>query len=147
MVGATLTAWLAAIHYWFPKMTGRMYPEKWGIVGCTLVFAGFFMTFFPQFLLGNAGMPRRYFTYAPAFQALNVVSTVGAWILGVAMLMIAAYLFIALFNGERVGPNPWDSRSFEWYAPSPPPRGNFLREPSFSLGPYDYSSPAEQMHV
>jgi cytochrome c oxidase subunit 1 len=147
MVGATLTAWLAAIHYWFPKMTGRMYPEKWGIVGATLVFAGFFMTFFPQFLLGNAGMPRRYFTYAPAFQALNVMSTVGAWILGVAMLMIAAYLFIALFNGERVGPNPWDSRSYEWYAPSPPPRGNFHREPRFSLDPYDYSSPAEQMHV
>jgi cytochrome c oxidase subunit 1 len=147
MVGATLTAWLAAIHYWFPKMTGRMYPEKWGIVGATLVFAGFFMTFFPQFLLGNAGMPRRYFTYAPAFQALNVVSTVGSWILGAAMLMTAGYLFIALFNGERVGANPWDSRSYEWYAPSPPPRGNFTREPAFSLGPYDYSSPREQMHV
>jgi cytochrome c oxidase subunit 1 len=98
-------------------------------------------------LLGNAGMPRRYFAYAPTFQALNVVSTVGSWILGAAMLMTAVYLFIALFNGRRVGDNPWDSRSYEWYAQSPPPRGNFTREPSFSLDPYDYSSPAERMHV
>jgi cytochrome c oxidase subunit 1 len=147
MVGATLTAWLAALHYWFPKMTGRMYSERWGVVGATLVFAGFFMTFFPQFLLGNAGMPRRYFSYAPRYAALNVISTVGAWILGAAMLMTLGYLVVGLFSGERAGANPWDSRSYEWYARSPPPKHNFAREPVFVLDPYDYSVPKERMHV
>jgi cytochrome c oxidase subunit 1 len=147
MVGATLTAWLAALHYWFPKMTGRMYSERWGVVGATLVFAGFFMTFFPQFLLGNAGMPRRYFAYAPRYATLNVISTVGAWILGAAMLMTLGYLVVGLFAGERAGANPWDSRSYEWYATSPPPKHNFAREPAFVLDPYDYSVPKERMHV
>ena len=147
MVGATLTAWLAALHYWFPKITGRMYSERWGVVGVTLVFVGFFMTFFPQFLLGNGGMPRRYFTYDPSFQTLHVVSTVGSWILGGAMLVTFGYLFAALFTGERAGHNPWDSRSYEWYAASPPPTHNFTKSPVFALDPYDYTVPAEQMHV
>ncbi len=146
MVGGTLTAWLAALHYWFPKMTGRMYSERWGLVAATLVFAGFFLTFFPQFLLGNAGMPRRYATYAPAFQALHVISTVGSWILGASMLMTLGYLVVALFNGARAGDNPWDSRSYEWYTSSPPPEHNFAKEPCFALDPYDYTVPAERMH-
>jgi cytochrome c oxidase subunit 1 len=147
MVGGTLTAWLAAVHYWFPKITGRMYPERWGVVGATLVFAGFFMTFFPQFLLGNGGMPRRYYDYRPEFQALHVVSTVGAWLLGASMVMTLGYLFVALFTGERAGDNPWDSRGYEWYTRSPPPKHNFTSKPTFSAGPYDYNVPAEQMHV
>jgi cytochrome c oxidase subunit 1 len=146
MVGATLTGWLAAIHYWFPKITGRMYPERWGVVGATLVFAGFFLTFFPQFLLGNGGMPRRYYQYDPVYQPLHVVSTVGSWILGAAMLMTVGYLIVALFAGERAGDNPWDSRSYEWTTPSPPPKHNFTKEPSFPLDPYDYTVPAERMH-
>jgi cytochrome c oxidase subunit 1 len=147
MVGATLTAWLAALHYWFPKMTGRLYSERWGTVGATLVFAGFFMTFFPQFLLGNGGMPRRYYAYNPVFQPLNVVSTVGSWILGAAMLITLTYLVIALFKGPRAGDNPWDSRSYEWYTTSPPPKHNFTKEPLFALDPYDYTVRAEDMHV
>ena len=146
MVGGTLTAWLAALHYWFPKITGRMYSERWGMVGATLVFAGFFLTFFPQFLLGNEGMPRRYATYPPQFQTLHVISTVGAWILGAAMMMTLGYLLVALFTGERAGDNPWDSRSYEWYASSPPPKHNFTRQLSFELDPYDYTVPAERMH-
>ncbi|HEX3344158.1 MAG TPA: cbb3-type cytochrome c oxidase subunit I [Polyangiaceae bacterium] len=146
MVGGTLTAWLAALHYWFPKMTGRMYSEKWGLVGSTLVFAGFFLTFFPQFLLGNAGMPRRYATYPPQFQTLHVISTVGSWILGASMLLTLGYLVVALFRGERAGDNPWDSRSYEWYTTSPPPKHNFTGEPVFPLDPYDYTVPAERMH-
>jgi cytochrome c oxidase subunit 1 len=145
MVGGTLTAWLAALHYWFPKITGRMYSERWGVVAATLVFAGFFITFFPQFLLGNAGMPRRYATYAPAYQSLHVISTVGAWLLGVAMLTTLGYLVVALFAGERAGNNPWDSRSYEWYTTSPPPTHNFAEEPHFALDPYDYTVPAERM--
>jgi len=141
MVGGTLTAWLAALHYWFPKMTGRMYPERWGFLGAALVFAGFFMTFFPQFLLGNGGMPRRYYDYDPKFQALHVVSTVGSWILGTAMIMILGYLVASLFTGKRASGNPWNSRSYEWLTSSPPPKHNFEREPVFALGPYDYSVP------
>ncbi len=146
MVGGTLTAWLAALHYWFPKLTGRMYPERAGMVGATLVFSGFFMTFFPQFLMGNGGMPRRYYYYDAAFQPLHVVSTVGSWILGFAFLWTLAYLLVACFRGERAGNNPWDSRSYEWYTTSPPPKHNFAREPVFRLDPYDYTVPAEQMH-
>jgi cytochrome c oxidase subunit 1 len=145
MVGGTLTAWLAALHYWFPKITGRMYPERLGYVGATLVFSGFFMTFFPQFLLGNAGMPRRYYDYDPRFQGLHVVSTVGSWLLGAAMVWTLSYLLVALFKGDRAPANPWDSRSYEWLTPSPPPKHNFVREPVFAHDPYDYTVPAEEI--
>src|ERR1700677_3870164 len=105
MVGGTLTAWLAALHYWFPKITGRMSPERWGLLGAAIVFAGFFATFFPQFLLGNAGMPRRYYDYPPQYQVLHVVSTLGAMGLALGMLMVAAYLLWSLFRGERAPAN------------------------------------------
>jgi cytochrome c oxidase subunit 1 len=146
MVGSTLTAWLAALHYWFPKITGRMYPERPGYVGATLVFAGFFMTFFPQFLLGNAGMPRRYYAYAPVYQPLHVISTVGSWILGFAMVWTLGYLVVSLFTGDRASGNPWDSRSYEWLVPSPPPKHNFTEEPAFPLDPYDYTVKAPDPH-
>ncbi|HSY25652.1 MAG TPA: cbb3-type cytochrome c oxidase subunit I [Polyangiaceae bacterium] len=141
MVGGTLTAWLAAIHYWFPKVTGKMYSERWATLGAVLVFGGFFLTFFPQFLLGNAGMPRRYYDYDPVYQPLHVASTIGAFILGAAMLLVCIVLVVAIFTGERASANPWDSRSYEWYAPSPPPKHNFDREPAFGRGPYDYAEP------
>jgi cytochrome c oxidase subunit 1 len=141
MVGGTLTAFLAALHYWFPKMTGRMYSERWGLLAAALIFAGFFATFFPQFLLGNAGMPRRYFFYPPQFQALHVFSTAGAWVLGVGMLLTAIYLAVALFAGPRVSNNPWGSRSYEWYTTSPPPKHNFATQPLFDLDPYAYHVP------
>jgi cytochrome c oxidase subunit 1 len=147
MVGGTLTGFLAALHYWFPKMTGRMYPERLGLVGAVLVFAGFFWTFFPQFLLGNAGMPRRYYNYPPSYQALHVVSTMGALGLASAMLLVAAYLLWALFRGAPAPANPWGSRSYEWLTESPPPKHNFRRSPRFALGPYDYSKPLEDAHV
>jgi cytochrome c oxidase subunit 1 len=118
-----------------------MYSERWGMACAIFVFVGFFATFFPQFLLGNAGMPRRYYLYAPEFQPLMVVSTVGSWILGLGMALTLAYLVVALFRGERAPANPWDSRSYEWYTPSPPPKHNFAREPVFALDPYDYTAP------
>ena len=147
MVGGTLTAWLAALHYWFPKITGRMYPERAGMVGAVLVFAGFFLTFFPQFMMGNGGMPRRYYYYNPVFQPLHIISTVGAWILGFAFLWTLAYLLVACFNGPRAGSNPWNSRSYEWYTTSPPPKHNFAQEPHFLLDPYDYTVGPEKMHA
>jgi len=141
MVGGTLTAFLAALHYWFPKMFGRMYSERWGIIGAAMVILGFVFTFTPQFLLGNAGMPRRYYSYPPEYQWLNVLSTAGASILGLGMLVTLSYLLYALFRGPRAEQNPWRSRCHEWSCPSPPPTHNFDRAPVFGRGPYDYDAP------
>jgi cytochrome c oxidase subunit I len=145
MVGGTVTAFMAALHYWFPKITGRMYSERWGLLASTLVFMGFFGTFFPQFLLGNGGMPRRYFEYPEQYRDLHVTSTIGAFALATGMIITAFYLVDALFRGPMAGDNPWFSRSFEWRTTSPPPKHNFVRPPDFGLGAYDYSvhSPEE----
>lgn len=141
MVGGTLTAFIAGVHHWFPKITGRMYSERLGMLSAALVFAGFFATFFPQFLLGNAGMPRRYFNYPPKFQVLHIVSTVGSWALASGMLITLVYLIHAMRWGREAGPNPWGSRSFEWRTSSPPPKHNFERNPTFEIGAYDYTRP------
>ena len=144
MVGGSLTAYLAALHYWWPKLTGRMYAERWGLVSAVLVFLGFFLTFFPQFLLGNAGMPRRYFDYPAHFQALHVASTGGSWILAAGLLVTVGYLAWSLAHGPAAGPNPWGSRCFEWRTPSPPPPHNFPETPTFTVGAYDYDRPPEE---
>jgi cytochrome c oxidase subunit 1 len=141
MVGGTMTAFLAAVHFWFPKITGRMYPEVWAKLAATAVSIGFILTFTPQFLLGNAGMPRRYATYPPRYQWLHVLSTAGATILAAGMVLTAAYLVVACFTGQRAGDNPWRSRGFEWRSPSPPPEANFLEPPQLADGPYDYEEP------
>ena len=141
MVGGTLTMYLAAIHYWFPKMFGRMYPERWGLVGATGVILGFIFTFTPQFLLGNAGMPRRYWTYPAEYQWLHVASTAGATILALGLVVTLGYLIWALFKGPRAERNPWDSRSYEWLAPTPPPVHNFEAPLEITRGPYDYHLP------
>jgi cytochrome c oxidase subunit 1 len=140
-VGGTLTAYLAALHYWFPKMFGRRYSERWGMVASISVFIGFFFTFMPQFLLGNAGMPRRYWSYPAKYQWLNVLSTAGASVLALGMLLTLGYLLVALFRGEKSSRNPWDARSFEWLAESPPPVHNFAKQPSMERGPYDFHLP------
>jgi cytochrome c oxidase subunit 1 len=147
MVGGTLTAFLAALHYWFPKMTGRMYSERLGMLSAALVFAGFFGTFFPQFLLGNAGMPRRYYNYPAEFQTLHVISTVGAFILSLGTGLVLLYLPWAAFRGRRATTNPWGSRSYEWLTDSPPPRDNFHAPPRFTLDPYAYDRPLEDAHA
>jgi cytochrome c oxidase subunit I len=138
MVGGTLTGFLAAIHYWFPKLTGRMYSETWAVLGCASVSLGFILTFTPQFLLGNAGMPRRYATYPAQYQALHVVSTIGACLLAVGMVVTLGYLVVAIVRGRPAGANPWQSKSFEWRSPSPPPHDNFEAVPDWTDGPYDY---------
>ena len=138
MVGGTLTAYLAALHYWFPKITGRHYPERWGLVSSMMVGLGFVFTFMPQFLLGNAGMPRRYYSYPDRYQWLNVMSTAGASILALGLVLTVAYLAVACVRGRRVGANPWGSMSPEWRVPSPPPKHNYLAPPDPRIGPYDY---------
>jgi len=143
MVGGTLTGFLAAVHYWFPKIVGRRYNERWGMVASVTVFTGFFFTFMPQFLLGNAGMPRRYYSYPAEFQWLNVLSTGGASILAGGLVLTLIYLTAALFNGKKAEGNLWKSRSYEWLSASPPPKHNFLRQPEFERGPYDYHLPLD----
>jgi len=138
MVGGTVTGFLAAIFYWWPKMFGRTYSERWGIVGATLIFLGFNFTFIPQFLLGNAGMPRRYYTYPERFWPLNVASTAGASVLALGFLVALATLLLSFKYGKPAGPNPWGSRGYEWITLSPPPVENFLEQPTYPRMPHDY---------
>jgi cytochrome c oxidase subunit 1 len=137
MVGGMLLAYLGGIHYWWPKITGRLYDEKWARVAAATLFVGFNVTFFPQFLLGYAGMPRRYATYPQEFHALNVVSTCGVAFLAVGYLLPFFYLAKSLVNGEEAGDNPWGAAGLEWTAPSPPPVHNFLTTPSVTGNVYE----------
>jgi cytochrome c oxidase subunit 1 len=140
MVGGTMTGFLSALHYWFPKITGKMYSELWGFVGCSAVSLGFVLAFTPQFLLGNAGMPRRYATYPAEHQPLHVVSTVGACLLALGMVVTLGYLVVAIVRGRPAGRDPWRSKSFEWRSESPPLADNFVETPSWRDGPYDYGA-------
>lgn len=138
MVGGTMMGFFGALHYWFPKITGRLYPERLGTTAAITVIMGFILTFVPQFLLGNAGMPRRYHTYPPEYQPLHVISTVGSWAIGGGSALVVAYLLWAAFWGRRAGKNPWGVLGLEWTTPSPPPKHNFEEPPIVTHGPYDY---------
>jgi cytochrome c oxidase subunit 1 len=138
MVGGAVMAYMAGIHYWWPKITGRMYPEWWARVAAGLVFAGFNLTFFPQFILGYLGMPRRYHAYAPEYQVLNVMSTAGASVLAVGYLLPLIYLLWSLKFGRKAGPNPWGAVGLEWTTSSPPPKDNFHETPTVTWEAYDY---------
>jgi cytochrome c oxidase subunit I len=138
MVGGMVTAFMAGLHYWWPKITGRMYPEKLGQLAALIMFIGFNLTFFPQFILGYLGMPRRYHAYPPEFQIYNVLSTAGASILGIAYLFPMIYLIWSLFHGKRAGANPWKATGLEWTTPSPPPPHNFEETPVVTGEAYNY---------
>ncbi len=139
MVGGAIMGYLGGLHFWWPKITGRLYPEAWGRFAMLLVFAGFNLTFFPQFLLGYLGMPRRYYAYPPEFQVLNVLSTAGASILGVGYLIPMIYFIWSLRHGQLAGPNPWRAAGLEWTTPSPPPTHNFDVTPVVTEEAYNYS--------
>ena len=138
MVGGMVMAYLGGIHFWWPKISGRMYPEGWARLSALVVFLGFNLTFFPQFILGYLGMPRRYHIYPPEFQVLNVLSTAGASILGVGYLMPLAYLAWSMRYGRRAPANPWNATGLEWQAPSPPPSENFEIAPTVAEDAYAY---------
>jgi cytochrome c oxidase subunit 1 len=142
MVGGMVSAYFAALHYWWPKVTGRLYPESWARFAAILIFFGFNLTFFPQFILGYLGMPRRYATYPPEFQVWNVFSSAGASILAAAYVLPLFYLTWSLFRGERAPGNPWGATGLEWQSASPPPTDNFERTPRVTRPPYDYPEPA-----
>lgn len=129
MVGGSVTAYFGALHFWWPKVTGRLYHERWARVAAVLIFVGFNLTFFPQYLLGFEGMPRRYHAYAPEFQLLNVFSSAGAVVLALGYLLPFAYFLHSLWRGERAPPNPWGADGLEWQTPSPPPTHNFDSAP------------------
>jgi len=138
MVGGTVSAFFAALHFWWPKITGRMYPEAWARFAAILMFFGFNFTFFPQFIMGWAGMPRRYGSYPPEFQVYHVLSSAGAAVLAVAYLMPLAYLTWSLRWGRRAPDNPWRATGLEWQTSSPPPTHNFEKLPIVEDEPYDY---------
>jgi len=138
MVGGMVSAYFAALHFWWPKITGRLYPEMWGRAAAIIIFVGFNLTFFPQFILGYLGMPRRYNAYPPEFEALNVLSSGGATILAIGYLLPLGYLTWSLFYGDRAGDNPWDATGLEWTTSSPPPTENFATTPIVTLPPYQY---------
>jgi cytochrome c oxidase subunit I len=142
MVGGTVMAYLGGLHYWWPKMTGRMYPEFWGRISAALIFVGFALTFLPQFAVGNLGMPRRYYQYAPEYQVYNVFSTAGASILGVGYVIPLIYLLGSLGFGAKARDNPWKSTGLEWRTSTPPPPDNFPEVPVVTKPPYQYHEEA-----
>jgi cytochrome c oxidase subunit 1 len=138
MVGGMVMAYMAGLHYWWPKITGRMYSEWWSKLAAIIIFVGFFLTFIPQFIVGYNGMPRRYYHYAPEFQVWNVMSSAGASILGVGYILPLFYLLYSLRYGPPAGPNPWHATGLEWQTPSPPPKDNFEETPIVMRPPYQY---------
>ncbi|HSU89290.1 MAG TPA: cytochrome c oxidase subunit I [Terriglobia bacterium] len=140
MVGGMVMAYLGGIHFWWPKISGKLYPEGWARFAALVVFVGFNLTFFPQFILGYLGMPRRYHAYPPEFQVLNVMSTAGASILAVGYLLPMAYFVWSMRYGKAAGDNPWDATGLEWMTPSPPPTENFEETPIVTWEAYDYGA-------
>lgn len=142
MMGGAVTSFFAGLHYWWPKISGRMYHENWGRISALVVFSGLNLTFFPQFILGTRGMPRRYYNYLEEFQGLHVLSTVGAYLLGLGFLITAITLFASLRRKANAPANPWGSNTLEWKCSSPPPYYNFKTTPTIPSSergaPYEY---------
>ncbi len=138
MVGGTLMAIMGGFYYWFPKMFGKMYNEFTAQLSFVFIFIGFNVTFFPQFILGAMGMPRRYFDYIPAYQPLNRISTVGSWLIATGFLIALYTIINGLLKGEKAPANPWGAKTLEWQTTSPPPVLNFDHEPVVTAGPYEY---------
>lgn len=139
MFGGTAMILFAALHYWFPKMFGKMYNEKLAIWSTPLIFVGFNMLYFTMFILGYMGMPRRYWNYLPEYQTLHIISTVGSWILIAGLIVMFGNLIYSLFKGKPAEANPWGGVTLEWTIPSPPPHENFKTIPEINHGPYDFS--------
>jgi len=143
MVGGMVLAYMGGLHFWWPKITGKMYPEAWGKFAALLVFTGFNLTFFPQFIAGYLGQPRRYHAYAPEFQVYNVLSTAGASVLGLGYVIPFIYFMWSLRNGPPAGNNPWKAKGLEWETTSPPPTYNFETTPIVTEEAYAYASDKE----
>jgi cytochrome c oxidase subunit 1 len=147
MMGGTVMAFLAGLHYWWPKMFGRMYSEKWARISAALIFVGFNVTFLSQFVMGSRGMPRRYYNYLDQFQPLHMFSTVGSWVLAAGFFLMAGYLFASLRKPMDAPANPWGAVGLEWQTPSPPGTHNFEKTPVVTEEPYNYSPQPEAASV
>ena len=147
MVGGTVMAYLGGVHYWWPKISGKMYPEGLAKLAALTIFLGFNLTFFPQFVLGYMGMPRRYAAYPPEWQALNVLSTAGASILGVGYLLPLLYLLWSWKYGPPAPPNPWRATGLEWQTASPPPKHNFEVTPIVTHRAHDYEGMKKELRL
>ncbi len=144
MVGGMVMGYMAGLHFWWPKITGRMYSDGWSRVAAIITFIGFFLTFLPQFVMGFNGMVRRLHNYDPVFQVWNVLSTAGASILGVGYVLPLCYMIASLWWGRPAGPNPWRATGLEWQTASPPPKENFESTPVVYQSPYQYHSQKAQ---
>lgn len=138
MVGGTLMAIMGGMYYWIPKMFGRMCSEFWARLSFMFIFIGFNVTFFPQFILGAMGMPRRYYDYLPEYESLNRLSSIGAFTIGTGFLIGLGTILYALNRGKPAGDNPWGAKTLEWTTSSPPPHSNFHKQPVVTAGPYEY---------
>jgi len=147
MVGGAVMAYLGGVHYWWPKISGKMYPEGLARLSALIVFLGFNLTFFPQFVLGYLGMPRRYAAYPDEFQFLHVLSTAGASILGVGYVLPLCYLIWSWKYGREAGPNPWPATGLEWQTSSPPPAHNFEITPVVTGPAYDFEGMKEELNL
>ena len=145
MVGGVSLAFMGGLHYWWPKMTGRMYSEGIAKANGIIIFIGFNLTFFPQFILGFLGMPRRYHYYyfAPEFQAYHIMSSLGSSVLGLGFILPAFYLTYSLFKGAKAPANPWGAHGLEWETSSPPPTTNFYDTPIVMDEVYDFDPVSE----
>ncbi|WP_298439991.1 cbb3-type cytochrome c oxidase subunit I, partial [Geobacter sp.] len=142
MMGGTVMGLFAGLHYWFPKMTGRMLNETVAKLAWAIIFVGFNATFFVMFILGYHGMPRRYAEYLPKYHADNVFATVGSWVLAVGVVIMFANFIWGMLRGEKAGANPWRGLTLEWQTPSPPPTENFAEIPTVTDWPYGYGKKA-----
>lgn len=138
MVGGTLMAIMAGAYYWLPKMIGKMYKESLARLSFVFIFIGFNVTFFPQFVLGNMGMPRRYHDYLPGYESLNRISTIGSWLIAIGFIIAAYSIIQAILYGPKAPMNPWGAKTLEWTTQSPPPHENFETTPTVTAGPYEY---------
>ncbi|MBF0506394.1 MAG: cytochrome c oxidase subunit I [Nitrospirae bacterium] len=136
MFGGMGFSFLAALHYWFPKMFGRMYRERPAKIGWLVFFLGFNILYFSMFILGYNGMPRRYYDYPPQYFTGQLVSTIGSWVLAAGLIIIFRNLIVAFYRGPKAPDNPWGGSTLEWQVPSPPPRENFEEIPVITRGPY-----------
>jgi cytochrome c oxidase subunit 1 len=143
MVGGMVMAYIGGLHFWWPKISGRMYPEGWGRLAALIIFIGFNLTFFPQFVLGYLGMPRRYWQYSPEYQVLNVLSTAGSTILAVGYLLPMIYFLWSMRYGKVADENPWGAAGLEWMTASPPPTFNFDETPEVTWEAYNYGEQKE----
>jgi cytochrome c oxidase subunit 1 len=138
MVGGSVMAYFGGLHFWWPKATGRMYSDTWARIAAVLIFLGFNFTFFPQYILGVQGMPRRYHTYPPEFQVLHLLSSAGAVVLALGYLLPLFYFARSLRAGRVAGANPFGATGLEWTTHSPPPTHNFDQPPAAPTDVYNY---------